>query len=78
MLPNEGRNILPMIEHVFHCITDFSCQILSFIHAICPPNEQVKSWCGLYTQTRFFSPEILGAKGDADYVPLRIIEGRLR
>ena len=32
MLPNKDGNILPMIEHVFHCITHFSCQILSFIH----------------------------------------------
>jgi hypothetical protein len=26
----------------------------------------------------FFSPEILGAKGDADYSPIRLIEDRLR
>jgi len=25
------------------------------------PHEWVKSWCRLYTRTRFFSPKILGA-----------------
>jgi hypothetical protein len=30
---HKGLKYLPIIEHIFYCITHFSCQILSFIHA---------------------------------------------
>jgi len=59
MLPNKEGNILPIIEHIFHFITHFSCPILS----ICPPHKLVKSWCRLYTWTMFFLPRFWEQKG---------------
>ena len=40
--------------------------------------NKLKVDAGYIPKLGFFSPEILGAKRDADYVPLQIIEGRLR
>ena len=77
MLPNKDGNILPMIEHVFHCITHFSCQILSFIHAFVLHMNRLKVDAD-YILELGFSPEILGGKGDADYASLQLIEGHLQ
>ena len=74
---NKDENILPIIEHVFHCITHFSCQILSFIHAFVLHTNGLKVVAG-YIPGLCFSPKILGASGGADYLPLRLIEGHLR
>jgi len=69
MLPNKDGNILPIIEHVFHCITHFSYQILSFIHAFVLHTNGLKVDAGHIPELGFFS---------RDYVPLRLIEGRLQ
>jgi len=59
-----------IIEHVFHCITHFSCQILSFIHTLVLQTNGLKvdaGWCGLYTWTRIFSRDF-GSKYHNVYI----------
>ena len=33
IVTHKGRKYLPIIEHIFYCITYFTRQVLSFIHA---------------------------------------------
>ena len=67
---HKGWKYLPIIGHVFHRITHFSCQILSFIHAFAHTNGLKVDY--IY-ELGFFS-QILGAKGGVDYTPMRLIE----
>ena len=55
MLPNEDGNILPIIEHVFHCITHFSCQILSFNHPFILHTNRLKVDVDYIHKLDFFS-----------------------
>jgi hypothetical protein len=66
-----------IIEHVFHCITHFSCQILSFIHTFVLHTDRLEVDAHYISELGFFSLEILGAKGGADYASMRLIEDRL-
>ena len=51
----------------FHCITHFSCQILSFIHAVVLHTNRLKVDVDYIPELGFFlSPEILGAKRGVD------------
>ena len=53
---HKGRKYLTIIEHVFHCITHFSCQILSFIHAFVLYMNGLRVDAD-YISKLFFSPE---------------------
>jgi hypothetical protein len=45
---HKGRKYLTIIEHVFHCITHFSCQILSFIHHLDCTYIFLVHWVDIY------------------------------
>ena len=47
--------MLPIIEHVFHCITHFSCQILSSIHAFVLHTNELKVDADYIPELCFFS-----------------------
>jgi hypothetical protein len=42
------------------------------LSCVCPPHDRVKSWCGLYTRTRFFLPRFW-EKWGADNASMRVI-----
>jgi hypothetical protein len=63
MLPNKDGNILPMIEHVFHCITHFSCQILSFIHTFVRHTNGLKVDVDYIPELCFFSRDFGSKRG---------------
>jgi hypothetical protein len=49
------RKYLTIIEHVFHSITHFSCQILSFIHAFVLHMNRLKVDVDYIPELGFFS-----------------------
>jgi hypothetical protein len=57
---HKGQKYLPIIENIFHCITHFSWQILSFIHAFVLHMNRLKVDAD-YVPEQDFSPKIFGA-----------------
>ena len=54
---------LPTIGHVFHCITHFSCQILSFIHTFVLHMNGVKVDADYIPKLGFFTWDFWSQKG---------------
>jgi hypothetical protein len=52
---HKGRKYLTITEHVFHCSTHFSCQILSFIHAFVLHTNVLKVDADYIPEPGFFS-----------------------
>jgi len=63
MLPNKDGNILPIIEYFFHCITHFSCQILSCIHAFVLHTNGLKVDADYISELCFFSQDFGSKRG---------------
>jgi hypothetical protein len=54
---HKVRKYLTIIEHVFHSITHFSCQILSFIHAFVLHMNRLKDDVDYIPELGFFSQD---------------------
>ena len=61
MLPNKDGNILPIIEHIVHCMTHFSYQILSCFDAFVLHTNGLKVDADYIPELCFF-PRDLGSK----------------
>ena len=62
MLPRT-EIFLPIIEHVFHCITQFACQILSCIHTFGLHTNRLKVDADYIPELCFFSRDFESNRG---------------
>ena len=54
---HKGQKYLMITEHVFHCITHFSCQILSFLHTFVLHTDGLKVDADYTPELGFFSQD---------------------
>ena len=74
--PQFTENIYRQLDTFFIALHIFLLNFKLYSH-ICPPHESGKSWCRLYTQTRFFLLRFLEPKGVQNNAQIRVILGTL-
>ena len=60
IVTHKGRKYLPIIEHIFYCITYFTRQVLSFIHAFVLHTNGLKVDADYIPELIFFSRDFGG------------------
>jgi hypothetical protein len=60
IVTHKGLKYLPIIEHIFYCITYFTRQVLSFIHAFVLHTNGLKVDADYIPELIFFSRDFAG------------------